>query len=292
MEWPSRSHRRYERKAMIDQTHDLPVVRQVQLLDLSRSSVYYLPQPTPKGDLRLMRRIDELHLEHPFAGARMMRDILKLERVEIGRKHINTLMKKMGIEALYRKASTSRRNQAHRIYPYLLRNLTIDRPNQIWAMDTTYIPMQRGFVYLTAVLDWATRRVLVWRVSNTLTADPCVEALEEAILKYGPPEIMNADQGSQFISSAFISVLKQYKIQISMHGKGCWRDNVFVERLWKSVKYEEVYLHCNDTVSIARQALNRYFDFYSRSRLYSMLDGYTPDMAYFNLSKLPLTVAA
>ena len=277
---------------MIDQTHELPIVRQAQLLDLSRSSVYYLPQPMPEGDLRLMRRIDELHLEHPFAGARMLRDMLKLEGVEIGRKHVSTLMKKMTIKALYRKANTSRRNQAHRIYPYLLRNLTIDRPNQVWAMDTTYIPMQRGFVYLTAVLDWATRRVLAWRLSNTLTADPCVEALEEAILKYGPPEIMNTDQGSQFTSSAFISVLEQNKIQISMDGKGCWRDNVFVERLWKSVKYEEIYLHSYDSVSIAKQALNRYFDFYNRRRPHSTLDGKTPNTAYFNLSKPPLTAVA
>lgn len=277
---------------MIDQTHELPIVRQAQLLDLSRSSVYYLPQPMPEGDLRLMRRIDELHLEHPFAGARMLRDMLKLEGVEIGRKHVSTLMKKMTIKALYRKANTSRRNQAHRIYPYLLRNLTIDRPNQVWAMDTTYIPMQRGFVYLTAVLDWATRRVLAWRLSNTLTADPCVEALEEAILKYGPPEIMNTDQGSQFTSSAFISVLEQNKIQISMDGKGCWRDNVFVERLWKSVKHEEIYLHSYDSVSIAKQALNRYFDFYNRRRPHSTLDGKTPNTAYFNLSKPPLTAVA
>ena len=277
---------------MIDQTHELPIVRQAQLLDLSRSSVYYLPQPMPEGDLRLMRRIDELHLEHPFAGARMLRDMLKLEGVEIGRKHVSTLMKKMTIKALYRKANTSRRNQAHRIYPYLLRNLTIDRPNQVWAMDTTYIPMQRGFVYLTAVLDWATRRVLAWRLSNTLTADPCVEALEEAILKYGPPEIMNTDQGSPFTRSAFISVLEQNKIQISMDGKGCWRDNVFIERLWKSVKYEEIYLHSYDSVSIAKQALNRYFDFYNRRRPHSTLDGKTPNTAYFNLSKPPLTAAA
>ena len=277
---------------MIDQTHELPIVRQAQLLDLSRSSVYYLPQPMPEGDLRRMRRIDELHLEHPIAGARMLRDMLKLEGVEIGRKHVSTLMKKMTIKALYRKANTSRRNQAHRIYPYLLRNLTIDRPNQVWAMDTTYIPMQRGFVYLTAVLDWATRRVLAWRLSNTLTADPCVEALEEAILKYGPPEIMNTDQGSPFTRSAFISVLEQNKIQISMDGKGCWRDNVFVERLWKSVKYEEIYLHSYDSVSIAKQALNRYFDFYNRRRPHSTLDGKTPNTAYFNLSKPPLTAVA
>ena len=274
---------------MIDKEHELPVVRQVQLLDLSRSSVYYQPQPISESDLQLMRRIDKLHLDYPFAGARMLRDMLRLDKIMVGRKHISTLMKQMGIEALYRKANTSRRNQAHRIYPYLLRHLTIDRPNQVWAMDTTYIPMQRGFVYLTAVLDWATRRVLAWRLSNTLTADPCVEALEEAILKYGSPEIMNTDQGSQFTSSAFISVLEQNKIQISMDGKGCWRDNVFVERLWKSVKYEEVYLHGYETVSAARQAMSRYFDFYNRRRPHSSLDGKTPDMAYFVRSEQRIT---
>lgn len=275
---------------MIDGTHDLPVVRQAQLLDVSRSSVYYMPQPTPAGDLRLMRRIDELHLEHPFAGARMLRDMLKLEGMVVGRRHVGTLMKKMGIEALYRKSNTSRRNQAHRIYPYLLRGLTVDRPNQVWAMDTTYIPMSRGFVYLTAVLDWATRRVLAWRLSNSLTPDACADALEEALLKYGAPEIMNTDQGSQFTSSAFIGLLQQNGIQVSMDGKGCWRDNVFVERLWKTVKYEEIYLHGYDSVSVARQALTRYFDFYNRRRPHSTLDGNTPDNAYFNLS--PLAAAA
>ena len=277
---------------MIDKEHELSVTRQTQLLDLSRSTAYYRPQPTSESDLQLMREIDRLHLDHPFAGARMLRAMLGLKNIAVGRKHIRTLMKKMGIEALYRKANTSRRHQAHRIYPYLLRHRTIDRPNQAWAMDTTYIPMQRGFVYLTAVLDWATRRVLAWRLSNTLTADPCVEALEEALLKYGPPEIMNTDQGSQFTSTAFISVLEQHKIQISMDGKGCWRDNVFVERLWKSVKYEEVYLHGYDTVSTARQSLARYFDFYNRRRPHSTLDGKTPDMAYFNLTKPPLAAAA
>lgn len=277
---------------MIDRSHELPVVRQVELLDLSRSSVYYQPQPTPESDLQLMRRLDELHLEHPFAGACMLRDMLKLEGVGIGRKHVGTLMRKMDIEALYRKANTSRRNQAHRIYPYLLRGLRIDRPNQVWAMDTTYIPMQRGFVYLSAVLDWATRRVLAWRLSNTLTAAPCVEALEEAILKYGPPEIMNTDQGSQLTSSTFIGLLQEHHIQVSMDGKGCWRDNVFVERLWISVKYEEIYLHGYETVSVARQALTRYFDSYNRRRPHSTLDGNTPDTAYFNFSKLPLATAA
>ena len=277
---------------MIDKAHDLPVVRQVQLLDLARSTAYYQSKPMSENDLQLMREIDKLHLEHPYAGARMLRSMFRLKHIVVGRKHVRTLMKRMGIEALYRKANTSRRNQAHRIYPYLLRHLTIDRPNQVWAMDTTYIPMQRGFVYLTAVLDWATRRVLAWRLSNTLTADPCIEALEEAMLKYGTPEIMNTDQGSQFTSSAFIGVLEQHKIQISMDGKGCWRDNVFIERLWKSVKYEEVYLHGYETVTAARQALARYFDFYNRRRPHSAIDGKTPDMAYFNLSKPPLAAAA
>lgn len=275
---------------MIDKTHKLPVVRQAQLLDLSRSSVYYEPKPVSEDDLRSMRRMDELHLEHPFAGARMLRDMLKLEGIHIGRKHVGTLMKKMGIEAIYRRSNTSRRNQAHRIYPYLLRHVTIDRANQVWAMDTTYIPMRRGFVYLCAVLDWATRRVLSWRLSNTLTADPCVEALEEAIVKYGAPEIMNTDQGSQFTSSDFIGLLHQHEIQISMDGKGCWRDNVFVERLWKSVKYEEVYLHAYDTVPYAKQALASYFDFYNRRRPHSTLDGKTPDTVYFN--QPPLLAAA
>lgn len=277
---------------MIDRKHALPMVRQAKLLEMSRSSLYYRPQPASESDLRLMRKIDELHLEHPFAGARMLRDMLRLDGIDVGRKRVGTLMKTLSIEAFYRKANTSRRNQAHRIYPYRLRGLTIDRPNQVWAMDTTYIPMQRGFVYLSAVLDWATRRVLAWRLSNTLTADPCVEALEEAIAKYGTPEIMNTDQGSQFTSSAFIGVLEQNGIQISMDGKGCWRDNVFVERLWKSVKYEEVYLNGYETVSVARQALTRYFDFYNRRRPHSTLDGNTPDTAYFDFSKPPLAAAA
>ena len=274
---------------MIDPCHKLPVVQQARLLDLSRSSVYYLPKPTPDADLRLMRRMDELHLEYPFAGARMLRDMLALEGFEVGRKHVGTLMHKMGIEAIYRKANTSRRNQEHRIYPYLLRDLTIERPNHVWAMDTTYIPMRRGFVYLCAVLDGATRKVLSWRLSNSLTADPCVDALEEAIMKYGTPEIMNTDQGSQFTSSDFIGLVKRHGIDISMDGKGCWRDNVFVERLWKSVKYEEIYLHGYETVSDARQALTRYFDFYNRRRPHSTLDGKTPDTVYFNL---PLCNAA
>ena len=192
---------------MIEAEHGLPITRQAQLLELSRSAVYYRPQPTPDADLTLMRRIDELHLDHPFAGSRMLRDLLRQDGFPVGRKHVATLMRTMGIEALYRKANTSRRHPEHRIYPYLLRGLTIDRPNQVWAMDITYLPMARGFVYLAVVLDWATRRILAWRLSNSLTADFCVEALEEAITRYGVPEIMNTDQGSQFTGSEFIATL-------------------------------------------------------------------------------------
>jgi len=182
---------------MIDANHELPLGRQAQLLDLSRSSLYYRPQPTSEEDLAVMRRIDELHLEHPFAGARMLRDLLRQDGFTVGRKHVATLMRTMGIAALYRKANTSQRHPEHPIYPYLLRGVAIEQPNQVWAMDITFLPMARGFVYLTVVLDWATRRILAWRLSNSLTADAPVEALEEAITKYGTPEIINTDQGSQ-----------------------------------------------------------------------------------------------
>lgn len=208
----------------------------------------------------------------------------------MGRKHVATLMRKMGIEALYRKANTSRRHAADRIYPYLLRGLTINRPNPVWAMDTTYIPMARGFVYLTAVLDWATRRVLAWRLSNTLAADACVDALEEAIHRYGAPEIMNTDQGSQFTSAAFIGVLENHGVRIRMDGRGCWRDNVFVERLWKSIKYEEVYLHAYDSVTEAKAGIARYLGFYNARRPHRALDGQPPDTVYFN--SLPAERAA
>ena len=267
---------------MIDRTHDLPVTRQCQILSLARSTAYYEPVPTSAEDLALMRRIDELHLEHPFAGSRMLRDLLRSEGYRVGRKHVRTLMQKMGIEALYRKPSTSKRHAAHRIYPYLLSDLTIDRPNHVWATDITYIPMRRGFIYLVAVLDWATRRVLSWRVSNTLTTDFCLDAVREAIARHGCPEIFNTDQGCQFTSGEFTGLLKEHGIQISMDGKGCWRDNVFVERLWKSVKYEEVYLRAYDSVSEAKAHLGRYFDFYNGRRPHQSLDGQTPDKMYFN----------
>jgi putative transposase len=266
---------------MIDPCHNLPVVRQAQLLEISHSNVYYLPRPVSEADLVLMRRIDELHLNFPFAGARMLRDMLKLEGFAVGRKHVRTLMDKMGISALYRKPNTSAAHPAHEIYPYLLSNLRIDRANQVWATDLTYIPMKRGFVYLVAIVDWATRKVLAHRVSISMTSEFCVEALEEAIAKYGTPEIFNSDQGSQFTSEAFTKVLNAHNIKISMDGKGRWIDNVLVERLWKSVKYEHVYLHAYESVDEAKQQLTRYFSFYNSRRPHSSLGGTTPDTAYF-----------
>jgi putative transposase len=266
---------------MIDRSHELPVSRQCQILSLARSTAYCRPQEASEAELTLMRRIDELHLEYPFAGSRMLRDMLKREGHRIGRKHVATLMRKMSIEALYKKPNTSRRHPTHPVYPYLLRNLEINRPNQVFAADITYIPMKRGFVYLFAVMDWASRRVLSWRLSNTLTTDFCIEAVQEAIQRYGTPEIFNTDQGSQFTSLEFTQLLKDHGIAISMDGKGCWRDNVFVERLWKSIKYEEVYLHAYESVSAAKSAIGRYLKFYNSRRPHSTLDGKTPDAFYF-----------
>jgi putative transposase len=267
---------------MIDATQELPISRQAQLLAISRSNLYYLPQQTSEADLALMRRIDELHLNFPFAGSRMLRDMLRLEGRRVGREHVRTLMAKMGIHALYRGRNTSAPHPAHPIYPYLLRGLTIDRPNQCWATDITYIPMRRGFVYLVAVVDWATRKVLAHRVSISMSTDFCVEALEEAIAKYGRPEIFNTDQGSQFTSAEFTGILKANGIRISMDGKGRWIDNVFVERIWKSVKYEHVYLHAYENVAEARQQLAGYFTLYNTERPHSSLGRRTPDMTYFN----------
>jgi putative transposase len=275
---------------MIDRSHRLSLSKQAAAAGISRGSVYYLPRPVSSADLALMRRVDELHLEYPFAGARMLRDLLTREGVGVGRKHVATLMRRMGIEALYRKPNLSRRNLAHRIYPYLLRGLEITRPNQVWAMDITYIPMAKGFVYLAAVMDWHTRRVLSWRVSISLDASFCVEAVEEALQRFGTPQIFNTDQGCQFTGKEFTDLLKEHDIQISMDGKGCWRDNVFVERLWRSVKYEEVYLHAYDSVSHARSALGRYFAFYNAQRPHSALERKTPDQVYFK--SLPLPKAA
>ena len=267
---------------MIDRGHDLPVAQQAKALGISRSSVYYLPHPIPVADLAVMRRMDELHLELPFAGSRMLRGLLNQEGIVIGRCHVATLMKRLHIEALYRKPNTSKPTPGHKIYPYLLRGLTIDRPNQVWARDITYVPMARGFVYLAAIIDWFSRRVLSWRLSITMEADFCVEVLEEALARHGKPEIFNTDQGSQFTSHAFTSVLREVGIAISMDGRGAWRDNVFVERLWRSVKYEEIYLHAYDSVSTARASIGRYLAFYNGRRPHSSLDRRTPDQAYFD----------
>jgi putative transposase len=250
---------------MIDRGHDLPLTRQAELLLLSRSTLYYEPRPVPAAELAIMRRIDELHLDYPFAGSRMLRDLLRGEGIAIGRELVATMMRRMGIEALYRRPNTSKPAEGHRIYPYLLRGLAVERPNQVWAMDITYIPMARGFVYLAAVVDWFSRRVLAWRLSITLEVDFCLEAVEEALARYGRPEIFNTDQGSQFTSTAFTGLLLDNTIAISMDGRGAWRDNVFVERLWRSVKYEEVYLRAYDSVGEARASLGRYLDFYNRA---------------------------
>ena len=266
---------------MIDRNHDLPVVRQCQTLELARSTAYYMPKPTSTEDLALMRRIDELHLDFPFAGSWMLRDLLRNEGQSVGRKRIRRLMRQMGIEALYRKPNTSHRHPAHPVYPYLLRNLSIERSNHVWATDITYIPMRRGFVYLVAIVDWYSRRVLAWRLSNTLTTDFCIEALQEAILRYGTPEIFNTDQGSQFTSAEFTSVLKQHEVRISMDGKGCWRDNVFVERLWRTIKYDEVYLKAYESVSHAKTSLGQFITFYNSRRPHQAFAGKTPDMIYF-----------
>ena len=274
---------------MIDRSYTLPIVRQAQQLGISRGSVYYLPRAVSAADLAVMRRIDELHMDYPFAGSRMLRDLLGREGVMVGRLHVATLMKKMGIAAIYRRPNTSKPTPGHRIYPYLLRRLAVTRSNQVWATDITYIPMARGFVYLVAIVDWFSRLVLAWRVSITLDADFCIEALEEALTRFGKPDIFNTDQGSQFTSADFTGVLKREEIAISMDGKGCWRDNVFVERLWRSVKYEEVYLRAYSSVPEVRAGIGRYFDFYNRVRPHSSLACRTPDEIYFHQ---PLLAAA
>jgi putative transposase len=250
---------------MIDRNHDLPISKQAEVLRISRGSVYYLPRPVSESDQAIMRRLDRLHLEYPFAGARMLRGLLSAEGCQIGRRHVKTLMRRMGIEALYRRPRTTKPEPGHKIYPYLLRGIEITRPNQVWAMDITYIPMARGFVYLAVVLDWFSRRVLSWRVSITMEAAFCIETLQDALARHGKPDVFNTDQGSQFTGAAFTGVLANNGIAISMDGKGAWRDNVFVERLWRSVKYEEVYLRAYDGVSDARASIGRYLGFYNRA---------------------------
>jgi putative transposase len=270
-----------ERRAQIHTNHALPKTRRCELLNVARSSAYYRPEPVSAQDLTLMRRIDEIHLRLPFYGSRRMRDELEDRGHVVNRKRVQRLMRLMGLRALYPRQRTSQPGKGHKIYPYLLRDLAIERANQVWATDICYIPMAKGFMYLVAIMDWHSRRVLSWRVSNTLDTDFCIEALEEAIRRYGAPDIFNTDQGSQFTSEAFTGVLKDQGIAISMDGKGRWVDNVFVERLWRSVKYEDVYLRAYETPARLRNGLARYFEFYNTRRRHSALDRRTPDAVYF-----------
>ena len=275
---------------MIDRAHKLPIKRQAEVLSISRGAACYEPRPAPERDLLLMRKIDELHLNYPFAGSRMLRDLLRQQGLDVGRLHIGTLMKKMGIEAIYRRPNTSKPAPGHRIYPYLLRNLAVTQPNQVWAMDISYIPMARGFVYLAAVVDWFSRRILSWKLSITMDVSFCLEAVEEALSMNEKPEIFNTDQGSQFTSEAFTEQLRKNNIAISMDGKGCWRDNVFVERIWRTIKYEEVYLRAYDSVHDARTSLGKYIEFYNHTRPHSSLKGKTPDQVHNH--HLPEAMAA
>ncbi len=266
---------------MIDRADPIPITRQCEILELSRSSVYYRAVPIPEADLVLMRRIDEIHLKLPFYGSRKIRDLLQREGRKVNRKKIQRLMRLMGISALYaRKRRTSEPAEGHRIYPYLLRDLTIERPNQVWAADICYIPMARGFLYLVAIMDWASRKVLSWRVSNTLDTHFCVDALQEALSRYATPEIFNTDQGAQFTSEAFTGVLKDAGVRISMDGRGRWIDNVFIERLWRSLKYEEIYLKAYESVAEAIRAIGAYFEFYNEERPHQSLGRLTPNEAY------------
>jgi putative transposase len=269
---------------MIDRDWDttaLSIMRQCALLGLSRSSLYYRPQPIAEADLRLMRRLDELHLTHPFLGARRLAHLLQREGVAVGRRHVGTLMVLMGIEAIYRKRRSSLPAEGPRIYPYLLRDVVIERPNQVWATDVTYLPMAQGFAYLVAILDLYSRKVLAFRVSTTLATDFCIEALGEALRRHGTPEIFNTDQGSQFTDADFTAVLAARGVRISMDGQGRWIDNVFVERLWRSVKYESIYLHAYETPREVRAALARYFEFYNAHRPHQSLGYRTPNEIYF-----------
>jgi putative transposase len=265
---------------MIDREHPLPLTRQGEILELSRSSLYYKTALVSDHDLQLMRLIDEIHMKYPYMGSRSIRDQLQGKGHQVGRQHVRTLMKKMGITAMYRKPRTSKPHPDHKVYPYLLKGLEITRANHVWATDITYIPMARGFCYLVAIMDWTSRKVLSWRISNTMDASFCVEALQEALQKYGTPEIFNTDQGSQFTSDDFTGVLQEHGIKISMDGKGRWMDNVFIERLWWSVKYQDVYLKAYGSIPEVRNGLREYFEFYNR-RPHQSLDRRTPDDVYW-----------
>ncbi len=266
---------------MVKTQHKLPLITRCRLMEVSRSSVYYEPAAAPAQDEVLMRSMDEIHLELPFYGSRRIRDELAGQGHPVNRKRVQRLMRRMGMNALYPKPNTSRANHAHKVYPYLLRNLPIERANQVWCADITYIPMRKGFVYLVAIMDWHSRKVLSWRLSNTMDADFCVTALREALCAYGTPEIFNTDQGSQFTSEEFTEVLKEVDVKISMDGKGRWMDNVFIERLWRSLKYEDVYLKAYDGIPAARDSIGRWMRFYNQRRRHQALDRRTPDTVYY-----------
>jgi putative transposase len=279
-----------ERKKKVDRAHERPINRQCLALDISRSSAYRKPAGVSADDIDLMRKLDELHLRRPFKGSRRLRDDLwDNYGLHVNRKRVQRLMRLMGIRALHPGAKTTRPNPQHKVYPYLLRELEINRVNQVWCTDLTYIPMRKGFLYLVAIMDWHSRKVLSWRLSNSLDAAPCVEALEEALANYGTPEIFNSDQGCQFTSEDFTDVLKDNGIKISMDGKGRWMDNVFIERLWRSLKYEEVYLKAYDSVAQARQGIGDWLMFYNEERRHASLSRMTPDQVYYDLpSGLPI----
>jgi putative transposase len=272
---------------MINRNDNVSIVQQCRLLDLHRSGVYYQAAEESEDNLSLMRLIDEIHLNRPFLGIRRITDALHDMGYRVNRKRVQRLMQKMGIQAIYPKPNTSKRHGKHKIYPYLLRHITIDRPNQVWATDITYVPMAKGFVYLTVVMDWYSRKVLSWRLSNSMDSAFCVDALEEALYHYGKPEIFNSDQGAQFTSEAYTQTLKDNDIRISMDGKGAWRDNVFVERLWRSVKYEEIYLNAYDSVKMAKDGIAKWIEFYNQERKHQTL-GTTPDTMYDNSNGLKL----
>lgn len=270
---------------MIDESSPLSIRRQCELLRLSRSGLYYEAVPASSDELDLMRRIDELHLKHPFFGSRKISQTLRPERPDVNRKRVQRLMRLMGLEAMAPKPGTSMPHPGHPVYPYLLRDLVISRPDQVWAADITYVPMKEGFLYLVVIMDWYSRLVLSWRLSNTMDTSFCVDALEEAFLRFGEPEIFNTDQGAQFTATAFTKPLRQRKVAISMDGKGRFLDNVFVERLWRSLKYEEIYLHGYENGSAARDGIARYFDFYCRVRPHQALGYQTPERFYRQLRK-------
>ena len=272
---------------MIQKIHPLSKLRRCELLNISRSSIYYQPKSVSDTDQTLMKLIDETHTAKSFLGSRRIVDSLADDHNQVvNRKRVSRLMKVMGIQAIYPKPRTTQSNPQHKVYPYLLRNMNIDQSNQVWATDITYIPMAKGFIYLTVIMDWYSRKVLSWRLSNSMDTSFCIDALEEAIYRYGRPIIFNTDQGSQYTSEAFTQVLKDNDIRISMDGKGAWSDNVFVERLWRSVKYEEVYLNAYESMSEAKQSLQKYFKFYNQNRKHQTLKA-KPDQVYYESIKLP-----